>query len=987
MTPIQVLAYIHAQHSSLWKNTANLTHTKLIEILELDCSPARITDALKDPSKATKAIVAALEDPAKQVQLAEMFGISALFDSLNETDLARHLPNLSAKVVPSEPASVHVIDRTTPAQNISSFKLSDTEQAVLGELRNSLENVKDTIVLWQAKRFSGANFLSSLLHPDAFSGEYERIVQISPSTLINPFGPEMNRLKELLGLTAAQLLNGREVARSLNEQKTLLVVKHAEYLPPIPRNQGANPLLNLVVECSRQRTKTDRPRILLIGKVSHRSRAISAFEFSAVCPKIQMSKNSAYDFFLDQFRRFNEVRGLERNYDEGGFRPKRARWHFEGETPDSLALNPIDIRVRAFFASDTRNYGYFDCTQGFKKLAGELWEDLPLDVREYHTAGQLYIEQLNQGDRNSELQVLRWISTGLYWVSESAMEVLRKRVDRIGTTTNISDQNLRGYLHDLREVVEQVRFKSGSNETLFFVAPLALKALVQDHWRENSPFDRSVAHYKIAERLYSKQNDKDILQFEFPFQPHWGRTRHYFVVETIRHLVRSFEGKRKTKFLDIDDGTGFPQPPTRDGRNDGTTDPIYTLRYCYDVLFGQELNGNRAASQARKLSNRHGAYHMTAEILQFFASDVGTNIPNDFLPHSHLRRFFDDVGYAKLDLGDLVGAKASFTNALEHSRTTQDRDGELKSLMDIALVCTVQGRKKNLVEAKDLIAQALTHPAVQASSVPMSGNSSKRKLRKIAKFRDRILSREAQIDYLEGRLDSAKSSYSRLDRASLKRDIAHSYIACLMRSKDDGSTDLALKICTRNVFENTSRAQHHEALGFRVALAHIYRKLNMVQAAEECLELVKSDVLEFGCSERTYQSFLLEAGRNLLAQDDREVRAYMIYLRPCFERSVERGFCRVARQARKYCLLSLDRIEERLFENEIPKLKPKQYVQEAMKPKTSNTSVTVRDRGDYLLDPLASYQENEVSSTALNRLTFPGGFEEERIWLRSFDIE
>ena len=63
----------------------------------------------------------------------------------------------------------------------------------------------------------------------------------------------------------------------------------------------------------------------------------------------------------------------------------------------------------------------------------------------------------------------------------------------------------------------------------------------------------------------------------------------------------------------------------------------------------------------------------------------------------------------------------------------------------------------------------------------------------------------------------------------------------------------------------------------------LHRKMGMYEAAEACLDQAYLDILQDGCSERVYISFLLEAGKVML-DSGRPARAYAAYLWPCFYR-------------------------------------------------------------------------------------------------------
>jgi hypothetical protein len=105
-----------------------------------------------------------------------------------------------------------------------------------------------------------------------------------------------------------------------------------------------------------------------------------------------------------------------------------------------------------------------------------------------------------------------------------------------------------------------------------------------------------------------------------------------------------------------------------------------------------------------------------------------------------------------------------------------------------------------------------------------------------------------------------------------------------------------------------SKGLHHQAMGFRIALARCYRRANRLDTAEVVLDAVHFDLLRYGCSERTFLSFLNEAGRIVSSRGD-PIRAYATYMKPCLVRARARGFRREAQQAAEHALSILDAIE------------------------------------------------------------------------------
>jgi hypothetical protein len=73
--------------------------------------------------------------------------------------------------------------------------------------------------------------------------------------------------------------------------------------------------------------------------------------------------------------------------------------------------------------------------------------------------------------------------------------------------------------------------------------------------------------------------------------------------------------------------------------------------------------------------------------------------------------------------------------------------------------------------------------------------------------------------------------------------------------------DLALQIASKSLWQYASEGEQHVALGFRISIAHLFRNMGKLPLAETWMDSVYIDILRYGCSERTYLSFLREAGR------------------------------------------------------------------------------------------------------------------------------
>ena len=338
----------------------------------------------------------------------------------------------------------------------------------------------------------------------------------------------------------------------------------------------------------------------------------------------------------------------------------------------------------------------------------------------------------------------------------------------------------------------------------------------------------------------------------------------------------------------------FPQPPLEEFNG---CDPCEILNFCFGEIYWRQLNGNsrHGAVHNRKLSRQHGAYQLTLEILQLMSKNGSLGDPHPALHQEHIPRYLREVAYAQLDLGNIIGAQRSFEMLISATRGKDNEWDLLNYELDLVVALTA-------ADNVDAAAKRLEH--VERELDNLKGVGGQLEARQKTALERRVAARRGQILYLQGDYASAEKIYKQIEQRSeqsITRDVAHVYIATLGRSGRKANFSQAAKVCVKNIFENTSKGHHHEALGFRIAFGHLLRKLDLIEASEACLDQVYHDILQYGCSERTYLAFLLEAGR-VVRNQGRFARAYGGYLRPCYDRAKFRGYGRFAETARQYCL-------------------------------------------------------------------------------------
>ncbi|MFG6464151.1 hypothetical protein ACG04Q_21460 [Roseateles sp. DXS20W] len=664
--------------------------------------------------------------------------------------------------------------------------------------------------------------------------------------------------------------------RSLESRNALLVVVHADLMS----DSGESGLKALLRSAASREKST--ARLLLMGKPAYRVSNCRNFNLQVAVSK-EAESNA---FFERQWKRYCGLRGHV-PADEHGTRLQRAQSYYTADK--TLATRPASVRMLAFLASNYESFSYFDPTAGWAELANMPADLLPVDIR-------LHVDEVNAQLRSlgkdHVIRAVEWCSTALYWLTQKAAEEL------IRTGNGMKWETFRSAVNEVHgrlittESAEPSSGIEGHRTSENYKMDLATRALVQERWMRRDPLGRAEAHFVIAKRLYEHCNDKALLTAEFPFEPHWGRSRLHFLAECVRHLIRSCAPPEHCK----SDRPGhklwaalameFPKKPTQLAGGACGCDPYEVVNFCFEKIFWHELNGNRQTADMlnRKLALQHGLYQLTGELLELMSKSHQLGRPHDGLHPDHHARYHREVVYARLDLGQLQESLHSCNQLVRLSGNGMETTTvNVEHHVDRIVVLTAMNR---LEEAERVLAR------VEAFVNGMKVRPEKIDIR--------LKARRGHLQYLRREFTSAIETYEKIatdDPAAITRDVAHAYIATLGALGTDEYLQRALTVCLQSLFHHSSSGQHHTALGFRIAFAHLLRKTRMLDAAEATLDQVQYDILKEGCSERTYLAFLLEAGR-IVAEDPRRVaRAYAAYLRPCLDRAVSLGYVRTAETA------------------------------------------------------------------------------------------
>jgi|CXWL01.1.fsa_nt_gi tetratricopeptide (TPR) repeat protein len=942
MEPDLIIKYVNKQYPDFWSLERSINCAVFEALLEPWLNKLSDSDyhRLRNPIKRSpKALLDALAHPQALAAIESALACPGLFACRNEGDVDALMATLVCGSAP-RPEAIALDDSLIipSGHSLEEIPLSagEAEMAAMVSAFILRQAARQHLACWSDPPAVGASLLAYVVAgrdlcrgagitaylAQPFSNACATYLHGSDAGLGEvPFDRALRALARKLGLP--EYVSPQALLDKLLETNSILFVLHGDCLqPPI---RGRTSAMHRLLMEAKSRTTHRQSKcipIMLVGtpgdeKIAGRTtrfneQAGRAIQFG---PEASQSRS---EFFDRQWRRYCELRGMRLNAEAGSSRLKRVRHYFS--TDAGTDAWPATLRLNAFFASNFRTFGYFDPTAGWTRMTGMVVDELPIDVRLH--LGEV-VNRLRTVDEDRKrwatLRAIRWCSTAVYWLTtEAAQELGRRLIPRTELSTfHAAVENEEGLVEIVHKDEERHVYTAGNEEghvdtvqddkeRYVYKMGLAARAAIQDRWMRKDPGGRANAHHRIALRLHRSRDDKEMLGVEFPIEPHWGRSRLHFLVECIRHLVRTCDQSPQSDSPTMCPQEGreaFPKPPPANAKG---CDPYEVINFCFGQLYWRELNGNGRSKHhtTRKLALQHGAYHLTAELLQLMSDDQRLGRPHWALNEIYVARYLREVGFSQLDLGDLKGAKVTFENLIARARADAQApldviDYQLDLTVVLASMDDLSGAESTLADAR-----------AQFESVLASDRHGDARLAQ--QIQTRIRARQAHLAYLSGSYEESLAHCRHIEEntpAALVRDVAHTYISTLEALGDRRSQELAIKVCVRQLFENTSRGLHHEALGFRVALGHGFRKLELFDAAEAALDGAYEDILEYGCAERTYLSMLLEAGR-VLQHQGRFVRAYAAYLRPCLDRAQQRGYARTAQHARTHASECLERLIE-----------------------------------------------------------------------------
>lgn len=594
--------------------------------------------------------------------------------------------------------------------------------------------------------------------------------------------------------------------------------------------------------------------------------------------------------------------------DPTDYRDRLAEWEFSigAQGPRGLTdrLRPCDIRSRAFLSAN-RDLFSMDVTAGFAALSGLAEADWPDEIHVYHRALSIWLA--DQETERGKRELLEFIGTGLFWVSEATLSMLcRMEVHEqpAGPSLFVSTK-LDQRQNALRELVDSglVR-KAGASDSFkdgpIYMMPLSVRAIVQDRWCARDLAARSVAHLAIANRMAQKARDRLPLVQELPFAPVLGRGRRFSFLETIRHALCAAQ----TGGLTIVERGTKKSPYKHDPEIFPLAYPGSSSAYLHEVtymrLFMDEMNGGEALA----LVQRYGLHRVAAEALHLFERAEFT--PPDPVERARFRRL---QAYASLEIGALEMAHEQFGLMMEAAEAIDAPDdknrfrfGALMGQIDVAL----ERGDTSAVEALLALAAPLAEAPAEMPAAAKTDHLRRLAARRAALCLQRPGGHTDALRILSDDLDRevTHTSTDEGDRALVRARLVsgnngHRFIEATIAAAQGCAHELAVTktlkrariTCGDNALFGRNGGNLHSQIGYRIQYASLQRLLGEVQEAEAELERIRDHIMNYGASVRTLFALQIEAGETLMARNEpRPARALWMYLMPCFALSERLGY-------------------------------------------------------------------------------------------------
>ena len=518
MRPIEILRFIRASCPTYWNSCFPHQLQGIRDALGSDeIDPSQVSKLLSPQYKPSAALLKRLDAVAVQERFAAKLRIPGLFEIASVEELRAKLAALEL----TSPAAQVFYPELGPV-GVDEFNLGANERTALEILADLICASKVPLLSWSASYMMGARFLVSHCLPRQarLSAAYNSIVVIRPSSAKEPFAAELDAVSAKLNLRPS-IRHGSDLFAALTAAKCLLILCETEVFRDRSIWDAAATARGLISQAQKRQGWTTAANVLVVGAGGYLGKLLESDDRFDVSEKVNralaIEKKDRFPFFRTQWERFCRERKVDPDA-EIGSRLTRSQWHYDRKLDQ---VWPINIRLRAFFASNLQNYAFVDPTQGFASLAGT--SALPADVQFFHEDLTSHLGRLQWDGRGSKRAAVRFSSTALHWLTHDTLgELCRRAAYPLPATSARDAKSLDKRFSELAPLVQRIVEVHGERSHIRYVAGLGVKAILQDQWLRDDPGDRALAHWRLAERWWSQKEREGIAPGRVPIHSTLG---------------------------------------------------------------------------------------------------------------------------------------------------------------------------------------------------------------------------------------------------------------------------------------------------------------------------------------------------------------------------------------------------------------------------------------------------------------------------------
>lgn len=571
----------------------------------------------------------------------------------------------------------------------------------------------------------------------------------------------------------------------------------------------------------------------------------------------------------------------------------RVRRQMERMLRAGLQPNRTSLLIRAAAMTDPRLLVPDDPTLGLRRLvATELQDRFPEFSRLRHD-----VLSSIRGITDEHLRALRMISTSVHWMTRAMMVDLRSESSAGTWVAKYSDW---GAVADLIEAPDYAlaswyRIDEGEDNSRAR-APIAVKSVIQDAWREDHPLSYCDVHLALARNLMRlallpPDEAKRRFEMEYHYEKPPEGPGAVFAVEAVRYAARAFEvlhgpsAQAALKDRERREQVNLCKSIVRDA-----------LRKLGFNL-GAEAPWPQRSQHA--LSRQFGRYQQKLELLHTLSIGNLGERASDLLPHALHEEFGREVGIARFGILDLDGA----IDAFMRSASDETLDPRLR------IDCMLHGASVAVAAHSFAAAQTLIE---KAERVAFLG-----KPREAPNLKRRISVRRALVARGRGELALGHKIFESVLKAGEHLPInGDQAIACIDLLLDYGQMSPEVYEDALTLAELNSSQLHrddlfYEAARFDIRSAQVLARKGLPLSGEALLDDIGIQLLANGGSPRLHLEFMLASAEVLLYQDHFEW-AYAAYLHPGLQLARERYHMSFEVQFARLSRICLDTMSSRL---------------------------------------------------------------------------